>query len=98
MASKRNFIRTPCHKGKAYSYTRSQPMVYGVYKIAPGSHGDWQILLTNYMKHKHCSRYQVYRMVRNFWLTLTKFRNRLYVSEICPDEIEYYLNRPKHRT
>lgn len=50
----------------------------------------WEYL-TDYCKRKNISRVQVKTLARKRWLAVSSFRNRLYVAEICPDEIEDFL-------
>lgn len=60
---------------RPYTYN---PVVYGT---------QWE-LLVEYSKRKFISRNQIRKLVRKKWLAVSSFKNRLYVSELCPEEIK----------
>jgi hypothetical protein len=47
----------------------------------------WE-LLTDYLIRRRVSRKQVMRFARKRWIAVSSFRNRLYVCEMCSDEID----------
>jgi hypothetical protein len=51
----------------------------------------WE-LLTDYCKRRFCTRQQVKRFAAKKWIAVSSFRNRLYVCELCPDEIDDWLS------
>lgn len=50
----------------------------------------WE-LLTDYMKHRFVSRAQVKKLAQLKYIAVSSFRNRLYVCEICSEEIDSWL-------
>lgn len=51
----------------------------------------WE-LLTDYCKRRFVSRKQVKTFARKKWVAISSFRNRLYVCEMCSDEIDNWLS------
>lgn len=51
----------------------------------------WE-LLTDYMKRRFISRAQVRKFAQLKYIAVSSFRNRLYVCEICLEEIEDWLS------
>ena len=62
------------------------------YEFSPNKNFYVKILLTNYCKEKNISRDQAKNFVRKKWLGITRFRGRIWVHEICPDQITDFLN------
>jgi hypothetical protein len=52
---------------------------------------QWE-LLTAYIARKYISRSQAKTLIRKKWLAVSSFKNRLYVSEICPNEISRWFS------
>lgn len=50
----------------------------------------WE-LLTDYLLRKHITRWYVNKFAYKKWIAVDSFKNRLYVCELCPDEIDEYL-------
>lgn len=67
---------------KRYGAFASRP-----YEFTPGVHHYRKILLTDYCKQKFITRKQAMRLIRKKWLAVTRFNGRLFVHEICPDQI-----------
>ena len=51
---------------------------------------EWE-RLTDFMIRRLCSRYQANQMANKRLIAVDSFKNRLYVCELCPDEIDDYL-------
>lgn len=70
-------------------YITKSSSVFGVrpYTYNPYTNvTNWE-KLTAYMSRKFLTRTQVKTLIRKKWLAVCSFKSRLYVSEICPDEI-----------
>lgn len=48
-------------------------------------------LLTDYMKTRRVTRSQVRKFAHKNWIAVTGYKSRLYVCEICTEEINDYL-------
>jgi hypothetical protein len=72
--------------------TRPQS-IFGVrpHTYNPATCGTKWELLTAYMARRYVSRYQVRRFAHRKWIAVSSFKNRLYVSELCPDRINDWL-------
>ena len=77
----------PFHNGKGTIFA-VRPHVRDLNR--PNYTTVWE-LLTDYCKRKFISRKQVKTLARKKWLAVSSFRNRLYVCELCPEEIDDYL-------
>lgn len=51
----------------------------------------WE-LLTDYIKRKFITRKQVKKLAKLKYIAVSSFRNRLYVCELCPEEINQWLS------
>jgi hypothetical protein len=67
--------------------------IFGVrpYTDNPVTCGTKWELLTDYIARKFVSRSQVRRFARKKWIAVSSFKNRLYVSELCPGLIDEWL-------
>lgn len=53
--------------------------------------------LTEFCKRRSCSRYQAKTFARKKWIAVSGFRNRIYVCEMCTEEIDDWLSRKSRR-
>lgn len=69
---------------------------YSAFKDIPKSFPKEQTALVSYTIKRYCAerfvtRKQCNTFIRLKWLTVTKSKGKLYVSEICKKEIDEYL-------
>jgi hypothetical protein len=60
-------------------------------EFTPGVNWYKKILLTAYCAEKNITRDQAKTLINKKWLGVTRFNNRLFVHEICPEEINLFL-------
>lgn len=60
-------------------------------EFTPGVSHYRKILLTQYCKDKNITRGQAKRLIDKKWLAVTRFAGRLFVHEVCPEEINFSL-------
>lgn len=78
----------PFH-GKKRSIFTTRPYTRDM--TSPNHTTVWE-LLTDYLKRRHVSRRQVEKFARTKWIAISSFRNRLYVCEMCIEEIDNWLS------
>lgn len=70
---------------------RSSIFSYRPREFDPQKNYYTKILLTTYCKEKPISRKQAETLAKKNWLGVTRVFGRIWVHEICPDEINDYL-------
>ena len=78
--------------GRWVKTTRGSLFALHPHEFSPGENYYEKILLTQYCKNKNISRDQAKKLIQKKWLGMTQFKRRIWVHEICPDEITNFLN------
>lgn len=73
--------------GKRYSAFAKRPLEW-----TPGEPYYVKIPLVQYCQEKNISRAQAQRLIDKKLLAVTKFKRRLWVHEICPEQINWLIN------
>lgn len=79
-------------EGRWVGTTRESLFAQHPYEFTPGEIHYEKIPLVQYCKNKNISRKQANTLIRKKWLAMTQFKARIWVHEICPDEITNFLN------
>lgn len=72
--------------GKKYSAFAKRPLEW-----TPGEHSYIKIPLVKYCRTKNISRKQAQRLIDKKALAVTKLKGRLWVHEVCPEQIDLLL-------
>ena len=78
--------------GRWVKTTRESLFALHPYEFSPGENWYEKTLLTDYCKKKNISRKQAKTLIRKKWLAITQFKARIWVHEICPEQITDFLN------
>ena len=84
----------PASNGHRLTASKQSLFAYFPYDFPPGVNHSRKITLTRYCQEKFISKKQARTLVRKKWLAITRFRNQIWVQEICPDEITEFLSGP----
>lgn len=79
-------------EGRWVGTTRESLFAFHPYEFSPGENHYQKIPLARYCKEKNISRDQAKKLIQKKWLAITQFKARIWVHEICPDEINNFLN------
>jgi hypothetical protein len=82
----------PSDKGNWVGTSKRSLFAYFPHDFPPGVNHSRKIPLTRYCQEKFITKDQARTLVRKKWLAITKFRNQIWVQEICPDEINEFLS------
>ncbi len=78
--------------GRWVKTTRGSLFAFHPYEFSPGENWSVKITFTRYCKEKNISRDQGKTFIRKKWLAITRFKGRIWVHEICPDQIQDFLS------
>lgn len=79
-------------QGRWVKTTRASLFAFHPHEFKPGENWYVKIPLARYCKEKNISRDQAKTLIRKKWLAITQFKRRIWVHEICPDQIKDFLN------
>lgn len=78
--------------GQRLTASKYSLFAYFPFDFPPEVYHSRKIRLTQYCQEKFISKKQARTLVRKKWLAITRFRNQVWVQEICPDEINEFLS------
>lgn len=79
------------HQNKYVKAPRYSPYAYGAKANSVVGSAIYESI-KNYMSRKFIGRNTVKTFVKKGWLAILRVKGRLWVKEVCPDEINDYLD------
>lgn len=89
----RKLKRTSCDRlrNDAYNCGRRSTLALRGYQFKPGTNFSIKIDQKSYCALRNVTRWVVRTFVRNKWLAISIYNRRIFLEEICPEEIDAYL-------
>jgi hypothetical protein len=80
------------HDGQWGTAKRYSVFAYHPREFTPEIHSYTKISLVQYCQNKNISRDQAKTLIKRHWLAVTRLAGRLWVHEVCPEQIAEFLD------
>lgn len=84
-------------RGQAFNCGRRSVLALRGHQFKPGSNFSIKIDQKSYCRDKGISRWVVRTFIKKKWLAVSVINRKIFVEEICPDEIEAWIFNPFKR-